>query len=62
MFLAKAVQGVEDFIRPLSESLAGRTLVDCPHPFGPGPKHRCDSQGTESREIGSKAFMGFGYE
>lgn len=70
VFLATPFQANEAALRPVATLLAGKVLVDCTNPVGPGLTH-----GLESRESGSamlqrmlpetrvvKAFTIYGFE
>jgi predicted dinucleotide-binding enzyme len=70
VFLATPFQANEEVLRGVASELAGKVLVDCTNPVGPGLRH-----GLESRESGSqvvqalvpaarvvKAFSIYGFE
>lgn len=70
VFLATPFQANEDVLKAVAAELAGKILVDCTNPVGPGLRH-----GLESRESGSqrvqalvpaarvvKAFSIYGFE
>jgi hypothetical protein len=52
VFLATPYQANEEVLRTVATELAGRILVDCTNPVGPGLRH-----GLESRESGSEAVQ-----
>jgi hypothetical protein len=70
VFLATPFQANEQVLRPLTDALAGKVLVDCTNPVGPGLTHGLGSRqsGTEwiqallpaTRVV--KAFTIYGYE
>jgi hypothetical protein len=70
VFLAVPFPAIPDVLRPLASSLAGKVLVDCTNPVGPGLAHGLGSRqsGTElvqalapgARVI--KAFSIYGFE
>jgi hypothetical protein len=52
VFLATPFQANEEVLRGVASELAGKVLVDCTNPVGPGLRH-----GLESRESGSQAVQ-----
>ena len=52
VFLATPFQANEAVVRPLADALAGKVLVDCTNPVGPGLRH-----GLDGRESGSQAVQ-----
>jgi predicted dinucleotide-binding enzyme len=50
VFLATPFQANEEVLKAVTGELAGKVLVDCTNPVGPGLRH-----GLESRESGSQA-------
>lgn len=70
VFLATPFQAVERAIRSVQEEVAGKILVDCTNPVGPGLKHGLDSQESGSERIACalssalvvKAFAIYGFE
>ena len=50
VFLATPFQANEEVLKGVAAELAGKILVDCTNPIGPGLRH-----GLESRESGSQA-------
>lgn len=70
VFLATPFAANETVIRPLSEMLAGKILVDCTNPVGPGLSHGLRSEQSGSERLQAlapgasvvKAFTIYGYE
>ena len=52
VFLATPFQANEEVLKAVGTELAGKILVDCTNPVGPGLRH-----GLESRESGSQAVQ-----
>jgi hypothetical protein len=52
VFLATPFQANEEVLKGVAAELAGKVLVDCTNPVGPGLRH-----GLESRESGSQAVQ-----
>jgi len=52
VFLATPFQANEEVLKAVARELAGKVLVDCTNPVGPGLRH-----GLESRESGSQAVQ-----
>lgn len=70
VFLATPFSANEGVLTPLREELAGKVLVDCTNPVGPGLSHGLGSQQSGSAWIAQllpgarvvKAFTIYGYE
>jgi len=70
VFLATPFQANEAIVRPLADSLAGKILVDCTNPVGPGLSHGLKSERSGSEFLQSlapqahvvKAFTIYGFE
>lgn len=70
VFLATPFGASESILRPLGETLAGKVLVDCTNPVGPGLSHGLRSERSGSELIQSlvpgarvvKSFTIYGYE
>lgn len=70
VFLATPFAATETVIAPLSERLAGKVLVDCTNPVGPGLSHGLRSEQSGSARLQAlapdasvvKAFSIYGYE
>jgi 8-hydroxy-5-deazaflavin:NADPH oxidoreductase len=70
VFLATPFQANESILRPIAESLAGKIIVDCTNPVGPGLSHGLKSERSGSEVIQSlvpqasvvKAFTIYGFE
>ncbi len=70
VFLATPFSANEGIVRPLADALAGRVLVDCTNPVGPGLSHGLRSERSGSELLQSiapgarvvKAFTIYGYE
>ena len=70
VFLATPFQAVEGLVRELATDLAGKVLVDCTNPVGPGLSHGRKSEHSGSALIQSlapaakvvKAFSVYGFE
>jgi 8-hydroxy-5-deazaflavin:NADPH oxidoreductase len=70
VFLATPFQANESILRPLADSLAGKILVDCTNPVGPGLSHGLKSERSGSEFIQAiapnahvvKAFTIYGFE
>lgn len=70
VFLATPFPVVETLLPPLADALAGKVLVDCTNPVGPGLSHGLGSQRSGSELIQSlvprarvvKAFSIYGFE
>jgi hypothetical protein len=54
VFLATPFQANEEVLKPVATELAGKVLVDCTNPVGPGLRH-----GLDSRQSGSEAVQNF---
>jgi hypothetical protein len=52
VFLATPFQANEEVLKPVATELAGKVLVDCTNPVGPGLRH-----GLDSRQSGSEAVQ-----
>jgi len=52
VFLATPFQANEEVLKPVATELAGKVLVDCTNPVGPGLRH-----GLDSRQSGSDAVQ-----
>jgi len=70
VFLATPYSANAQVVPPLAEALAGKVLVDCTNPVGPGLTHGLDSrqsgsrvlQGLAPRAAVVKAFTIYGFE
>jgi hypothetical protein len=70
VFLATPFSATEAVLRPLAGALAGKVLVDCTNPVGPGLSHGLGSQRSGSEHVLAlapgarvvKAFTIYGYE
>lgn len=70
VFLATPFSAVEEVLNPLAEGLAGKVLVDCTNPVGPGLSHGLKSERSGSAVVQSlvpaarvvKAFTIYGFE
>jgi hypothetical protein len=70
VFLATPFQANEDALRGLSAALAGKVLVDCTNPVGPGLRHGLGSAQSGSEQVQAlvpdaqvvKAFSIYGFE
>lgn len=70
VFLATPFQATQEVLRPLAAELAGKVLVDCTNPVGPGLRHGLDSRESGSQTVERlapgarvvKAFTIYGYE
>lgn len=70
VFLAMPFRAIEQLIPPLAAALAGKVLVDCTNPVGPGLRHGLDSVRSGSQALQAlapqarvvKAFTIYGYE
>jgi hypothetical protein len=70
VFLATPFQANEGLVRPLAGALAGKVLVDCTNPVGPGLSHGLRSERSGSEWLQSlapearvvKAFSIYGFE
>lgn len=70
VFLATPYAANEGLLSPLAEALAGKVLVDCTNPVGPGLSHGLQSQRSCSQVLQAllprtrvvKAFTIYGYE
>lgn len=70
VFLATPFGANESVLRPLAETLAGKILVDCTNPVGPGLTHSLKSERSGSEFLQSlapkasvvKAFTIYGFE
>lgn len=70
VFLATPFSANEGILRPLADALAGKVLVDCTNPVGPGLSHGLKSERSGSELLQSiapgarvvKAFTIYGYE
>jgi predicted dinucleotide-binding enzyme len=70
VFLATPYRANAEVLPPLAERLAGKVLVDCTNPVGPGLSHGLDSQTSGSAAVQAlvpkahvvKAFSIYGYE
>jgi predicted dinucleotide-binding enzyme len=70
IFVATPFPAVEGILRPLGEELAGKIVVDCTNPVGPGLSHGLKSQQSGSEFIQAlvpkahvvKAFTIYGFE
>lgn len=70
VFLATPFAANESLVRPLAEALAGKVLVDCTNPVGPGLTHGLKSERSGSELLQAlapkasvvKAFTIYGFE
>ncbi len=70
VFLATPFHANEEALRPLADALAGKILVDCTNPVGPGLRHGLNNERSGSEFIQSlvsqarvvKAFTIYGFE
>jgi predicted dinucleotide-binding enzyme len=70
VFLATPFQAHADALAPIAAALAGKVLVDCTNPIGPGLTHGLDSRESGSQAVQRaapgarvvKAFSVYGYE
>lgn len=70
VFLATPYKANAEVLPPLADLLAGKVLVDCTNPVGPGLSHGLDSRGSGSAAVQAlvpkarvvKAFSIYGYE
>lgn len=70
VFLATPYQANEGILRPIAEALAGKVLVDCTNPIGPGLSHGLESERSGSQAVQAlvpkarvvKAFSIYGFE
>jgi predicted dinucleotide-binding enzyme len=70
VFLATPFQANEEALRGVADELAGRVLVDCTNPVGPGLRHGLDSVESGSERVQKlvpgarvvKAFTIYGFE
>jgi predicted dinucleotide-binding enzyme len=70
VFLATPYQANEGLLAPLADALAGKVLVDCTNPVGPGLSHGLKSERSGSQVVQAlvpkarvvKAFSIYGYE
>lgn len=70
VFLATPFKANAEVLPPLADLLAGKVLVDCTNPVGPGLSHGLNSQGSGSAAVQAlapkarvvKAFSIYGYE
>ena len=70
VFLATPFQANEAALKPLVSELAGKILVDCTNPVGPGLTHGLDNKQSGTQMVQSllpstkvvKAFSIYGYE
>lgn len=70
VFLATPFAANEGVLRPLADALAGKVLVDCTNPVGPGLSHGLKSERSGSELVQSyapkarvvKAFTIYGFE
>lgn len=70
VFLVTPFSANESVLRPLADSLAGKVLVDCTNPVGPGLSHGLKSERSGSELVQSlvpkarvvKAFSIYGFE
>lgn len=70
VFVATPFAAVEPVLRPLADALAGKVLVDCTNPVGPGLSHGLASRSSGSAFIQDvvpkakvvKAFTIYGFE
>ncbi len=70
VFLATPYQANAAVLQPLADALAGKVLVDCTNPVGPGLTHGLQSQRSGSAEVQAlaprarvvKAFTIYGFE
>jgi hypothetical protein len=70
VFLATPYQANAAVLPPLADALAGKVLVDCTNPVGPGLSHGLQSQRSGSAEVQAlaprarvvKAFTIYGFE
>lgn len=70
VFLATPFSANETVLRPIADALAGKVLVDCTNPVGPGLTHRLGNEKSGSEFVQSlipksrvvKAFSIYGFE
>jgi predicted dinucleotide-binding enzyme len=70
VFLATPFQANEEVLKPVATGLAGKVLVDCTNPVGPGLRHGLDSRQSGSQAVQElvpaarvvKAFSIYGFE
>ncbi|MFN9832330.1 MAG: NADPH-dependent F420 reductase [Phenylobacterium sp.] len=70
VFLATPYAAASEVLAPLADALAGKVLVDCTNPVGPGLSHGLDSRTSGSETLQAlvpkarlvKAFTIYGYE
>jgi hypothetical protein len=70
VFLATPFQANEEVLKPVAGELAGKILVDCTNPVGPGLRHGLDSRQSGSEAVQKlvpaarvvKAFSIYGFE
>jgi hypothetical protein len=70
VFLATPFQANEEVVKPVASELAGKVLVDCTNPVGPGLRHGLDSRQSGSQAVQKlvpaarvvKAFSIYGFE
>lgn len=70
VFLATPWAASESVVPPLADALAGKLLVDCTNPVGPGLTHGLDGHGSGSQALQAlaprsrvvKAFSIYGFE
>jgi predicted dinucleotide-binding enzyme len=70
VFVATPFSAVDEVLRPLADALAGKVLVDCTNPVGPGLSHGLKSERSGSAHVQSivprayvvKAFTIYGFE